>query len=192
MRRFVRAALRGPLGLWVGRRFGSFAVAPTARIDLLRIHGGAGASLRVGPHSIVEATLTFERAGATIEIGERTFIGRSHLVALSRIAIGDDVLVSWGVTITDHNSHSVRFSERAADVLDWGRGAKDWSNVPHADVRIGSKAWIGFNAVLLRGVTVGEGAVVGAASVVTKDVAPWTIVAGNPARLIREIPDDGR
>lgn len=55
-------------------------------------------------------------------------------------------------------------------------------------VHIGKNAWVGAGATILPGVTVGDNAVVGAASVVTKDVAPWTIVAGNPARLIKAIP----
>lgn len=55
-------------------------------------------------------------------------------------------------------------------------------------VHIGKNAWIGAGATILPGVTVGDNAVVGAASVVTKDVAPWTIVAGNPAKLIKAIP----
>ncbi len=52
-------------------------------------------------------------------------------------------------------------------------------------IRIGNGAWIGAKAIILKGVTIGEGAIVGAGSVVTRDVAPYTIVAGNPARFIR-------
>ena len=55
-------------------------------------------------------------------------------------------------------------------------------------VRIGKNAWIGAGATILPGVTIGDNAVVGAASVVTRDVAPYTIVAGNPARFIKRIP----
>lgn len=60
------------------------------------------------------------------------------------------------------------------------------------DVTIGDRVWIGYGAILLPGLTVGEGAVVGAGAVVTKDVAPFKIVAGNPARIIGDRPTDLR
>jgi maltose O-acetyltransferase len=53
-------------------------------------------------------------------------------------------------------------------------------------VRIGDRVWIAYRAIILPGVTIGEGAVVGAGSVVTKDVEPYTIVAGNPARVVNK------
>jgi len=64
------------------------------------------------------------------------------------------------------------------------------SPLPGQPIRIGRAAWIGFDSCVLPGVTVGEGAVVGARSVVTADVAPFTIVAGNPARLVRRLTDE--
>ena len=70
------------------------------------------------------------------------------------------------------------------------RGAskvKDWSVVPTAAVRIEDKVWIGFNVIVLKGVTIGEGAVVGAGSVVVNDVPAWSVAVGNPARVIREL-----
>jgi acetyltransferase-like isoleucine patch superfamily enzyme len=54
-------------------------------------------------------------------------------------------------------------------------------------VYIDDDVWIGAMSIILKGVTIGEGAIVGAGSVVTKDVPPWAIVAGNPAKIIREI-----
>jgi acetyltransferase-like isoleucine patch superfamily enzyme len=59
-------------------------------------------------------------------------------------------------------------------------------------VTVGNDVWIGANACVLRGVALGEGAIVGTGSVVTKDVPPYTIVAGNPARVIRELTPDER
>lgn len=69
---------------------------------------------------------------------------------------------------------------------------KNWEFVNSAPVYIKDKAWIGFNSIILKGVTIGEGAIVGAGSIVTKDVPDWTIVAGNPAKIVRNIPENER
>ena len=174
------------------RRFRQFHVARSASVACARIRGGEGCSLTVAAESYVRAQLVFERAGALIQIGERTFIGAAHLIAASSIIIGDDVLVSWNVTVVDHHSHSLRFSERSKDVTSWTKGQKDWRFVKTAPIEIQSKVWIGFGASILSGVTVGCGAVVGACSVVTGDIPPWTVWAGNPARQIRELGIDER
>lgn len=147
--------------------------------------------IKVKAESQIKGNIFFDREDARVEIGERTFIGGTLVVA-EHIAIGNDVMIAWGTTVVDHNSHSIYFSERQHDVIKWRRGEKDWSYVKIAPVTISDKVWIGFNAIILKGVTLGEGAVVGAGSVVTKDVKPWTVVAGNPARLIREIAEHER
>ena len=128
-----------------------------------------------------------DRQGARVVIGDRTFVGKGLIVAAASVEIGSDVLMSWDVTVIDHQSHAIDFFARANDVTGWLTGAKDWSNVTIAPVRICNKAWIGFGASILPGVTIGEGAVVGACAVVTHDVPPWTVVAGNPARQIRRL-----
>jgi galactoside O-acetyltransferase len=160
------------------------------RLSFERIHAPAsgGCRLLLGNTLILEGSLFYERPGSEIRIGSRTFIGSAtKLIAAQSVSIGDDVLISWGVTIVDHDSHSPDFSRRANDVAEWYQGRKDWSSVAIAPVVIGDKAWIGFDAAILKGVRIGEGAVVGAKSVVTKDVAPWSVVAGNPARVIRTL-----
>jgi acetyltransferase-like isoleucine patch superfamily enzyme len=147
--------------------------------------------LTIGEGSTFQGRISSDRDGSEVVVGRNAFIGGSMLVCAQRIEIGDDVLISWGGTIVDHDSHALDWSERQHDVRDTFAGkAKDWSNVRIAPVRIGNRAWIGFNVTILRGVTVGEGAVVGACSVVTKDVAPYTVVAGNPARFVRELAHD--
>jgi acetyltransferase-like isoleucine patch superfamily enzyme len=67
------------------------------------------------------------------------------------------------------------------------KGITDWKNIKMADIIIEDKVWIGFNVIILKGVKIGEGAVIGAGSVVTKDVPPYHIVAGNPAKIIKKI-----
>lgn len=63
---------------------------------------------------------------------------------------------------------------------------KDWDNVITKEITICKKAWIGMNVIILKGVTIGEGAVVAAGSVVTKDVPPYRVVGGNPAQIIKQ------
>lgn len=149
-----------------------------------------GNRVEIGDGCHISATMRFETNQGTITIGDRSYIGRSTLICHSRIHVGNDVVMSWGVTVVDHNSHAISWDHRRNDVLDWRKGKKDWSGVKIAPITIGDRAWIGFNAIILKGVTIGDEAIVGAGSVVTRDVPPRTIVAGNPARVIRELKSD--
>jgi len=171
------------------------AVKPSAKISIggnsrvkrWRLSLDKNSSLTVGRDSIVDARIISDRAGSRFIVGDRTSIGNSLLVAAERIEIGDDVLMSWGITVVDHNSHSLDFARRKDDVIQWGKGLKEWTHVKISPVKIGNKVWIGFGVTILKGVEIGEGAVVAASAVVTKNVAPWTVVAGNPAVAIRNL-----
>ena len=167
-------------------------ISTHAKVNYRKINIKDGCQLEIGRGSIIEGSIVFDKVGAQIKIGERVFLGGSMLVCAEKIEIGDDVLISWGCTIVDHNSHAIRWKDRSQDVSNWFNGIKDWGAVQTAPVKICARSWIGFNVIILKGVTIGEGAVVGAGSVVTKDVSPYTIVAGNPAKIIREIPLDER
>lgn len=136
---------------------------------------------------MVSAGLYFDRPYASVKIGNRSFVGKSKIIAAQSVTIGDDVLISWGVTIVDHDSHSIQFSQRAGDVSDWMEDKKNWTWVDIEPVVIQDKVWIGFGAIILKGVTIGEGAVVAAGATVTKNVPAWTVVGGNPAKHIRNI-----
>lgn len=147
--------------------------------------------LTVGERTQVLGRVAFDREGASVTIGSRSFVN-AFIVCAQEVTVGDDVLIAWDTTIVDHNSHSLIFSQRCGDAVDWLDGRKDWSHVAIAPVHICDKVWVGFGAKILKGVTVGEGAIIGAGAVVTKDVAPWTIVAGNPATVVRAIPESER
>jgi len=191
MIRWLKTLLDWRARLGIAGRSG-VEVSPRTRVAWRKIRFLDGCRLSIGGGSIVEAAIIFDRAGGTVRIGERTFIGASTLVCAEGIDVGDDVLVSWGCTVVDHNSHALPWKERSRDVEQWYEGRKDWKPVERAAVRIGNKAWIGFNAIILKGVNIGEGAIVGAGSVVTRDVPAFTIAAGNPARPIRELEQHER
>lgn len=165
----------------------SFEVGTGSKVRFDKISRTRGCSVSIGRDTIINARMDFDREGARIECGDRCYIGASHLVCAERICLEDDVVISWGVTIADHNSHALLWEERKSDILDWGKGVKCWDNVKIAPVCLKRRSWVGFNASILKGVTIGEGAIVAAGAVVTKDVPPYTIVAGNPARIIRTL-----
>jgi acetyltransferase-like isoleucine patch superfamily enzyme len=165
---------------------------PTSRYDVTRIRGGQDCTLRIGAYSTLNCIVHFARPGGTVSIGARSIVNQSSLLCAQSITIGDDVLIAWDVTIYDTDSHSATFRKRKNDVLHWRDSYQDWSHVPVAPVAIEDKAWICFGATILKGVTVGEGAIVAAQAVVTRDVPPWTVVAGNPARVVRELTEEER
>ncbi len=148
---------------------------------------------KIGNQSVINANFVFEKQSGEISVGSRSFIGGCTFICIDRIEIGDDVMFAWGSTIMDNNAHSLVWEERQNDVLDWKRGLdegktgfyKNWNGVRHAPIIIKNKAWIGFNCIILKGVTIGEGAVVGAGSVVTESVPDYAVVAGNPAKIVK-------
>lgn len=169
-------------------RFPNVNIAKNSVISTRRVRGLDRSSvLKLESNSICHAEIAFDRPDASVTIGKRTYVGNSTIVASNCIEIGDDVLISWGSTIVDHDSHNVQFEYRSNDVADWLIGKKDWKHVNQQPVRIGNKVWIGFNCILLKGVNVGEGSVIAAGSVVTKDVPAWTVVGGAPARVLKKL-----
>jgi serine acetyltransferase len=188
----VKCALSWLFRIAIMRKFAVLQVGKDSQVVFWRIRPAKNNQLIVGDQSLVETKVVFERPSAIFCVGERTFIGAGTFTIAKNVTVGNDVMVAWGVTLSDHNSHSILFSERQHDVVSWLERKKDWTNVACMDVKICDKAWIGVNSIILKGVTIGEGAVVGAGSVVTRDVAPWTLVGGNPARHIRGLAESER
>lgn len=156
--------------------------------------------LQVGEQCVINGSVTFESPTGLVEIGDRTYIGSgTSIMSRNSVKIGNDVTVAWGVTIYDHDSHSFDWRQRAKMVEHFFRtygstecfSGIDWDGVSSAPISIADRVWIGFDAVILKGVTIGEGAVVAARSVVTRDVEPYTIVAGVPAKVVRRLKASG-
>ncbi len=107
------------------------------------------------------------------------------------ITIGDCVMISHDVFIYDNNNHPL--NPRARHELLMSRFRADlnsWQNSASAPVVIGDDVWIRFDVIVLKGVTIGRGAIIGAGSMVTKDVPPFAVAAGNPCRVIKVLEND--
>lgn len=144
----------------------------------------------IGAGCLIQGRLVVERNESVISIGENTLVGPDTVIdcALS-ITVERDVLISYGCNLSDSDNHSIYPEQRIGDLANWMNGrSHDWSTSKMAPIRICNGAWIGARSVILKGVTVGPGAVVGMGSVVTRDVPARTIVAGSPAKVIRTIP----
>ena len=143
--------------------------------DLVNIYGcSIGAGSRVGPFVEIQRG---SRIGARCKVSSHSFVCEG-------VEIEDEVMIAHGVMFTND------LFPRAVNADGSLQGAEDWAEIP---TRVCDRASIGSNATLIAGITVGEGAVIGAGAVVTRDVEPWTLVAGNPARLKGRLdPTTGR
>jgi acetyltransferase-like isoleucine patch superfamily enzyme len=132
--------------------------------------------------------------GGRITIGEWCYVGEgTRIWSAGSIVLGDRVLVSHSVNIFDNLTHPIKAAERHAQTkLIMTRGHPSELALGEKPVDIHDDAWIGAGAFVLRSVTVGRGAIVAAGAVVTKDVPPFSIAAGNPAVVIRELSPDER
>ena len=175
----------------------------TFRVEFFAPNHQTMPALQIGSRSMLYNTFQFEAITGSAVMGERCFALPTTVIRLGpglgyagpNLIVGNDVFLG-ARSVYDNNGHSYDIRHRAADLLQaeddyWacGSGAvhKDWTTVPMAPIRIEDHVWVGQDAVILKGVTIGKGAVVGAFSVVTRDVEPWTVVAGNPARVVKRL-----
>lgn len=126
--------------------------------------------IKIGKRVLIHRNVKLSAYGGVIEIGDKTYIGdRTEIHAGELVKIGNNVNISWDCNILDRDYHAICGDEE--------------KTMP---VTIGDKAWIGCRSIILKGVSIGEGAVVAAGSVVTSDVPCNCLVAGNPAKVIKE------
>lgn len=124
----------------------------------------SGVRLEIGPR-------------ATLLIGNGTYLNRNTLIVCEdRVDIGENCKIAWDVIIMDSDLHPI----------------DDKTPILNKPVRIEDHVWIGCRSIILKGVTVGYGAVIAAGSVVTKNIPPRTVWGGSPAKLIAELEDPVR
>lgn len=166
-----------------------------------------GKNVDIGPRSNCESTCTElinignncrisgrlqSQSGGRIIIGDNTCIYDKTVVgSVESITIGSCVIISNHVHIYDNNNHPTSVSVRHEMCMNGFDGDPwHWKHSASAPIVIEDDVWIGEYAAVLKGVTIGRGAIVASHAVVTKDVPPYTIVAGNPARVVKEICDE--
>lgn len=129
----------------------------------------------LGDYSVVESYSCINNAVGDVIIGDHTRVGL-HNTVIGPVTIGNHVNLAQGITVTALNHN---FTEKDMRI--------DEQGVSTTPVTIGHDIWIGANAVILPGVTIGDHSVVAAGAVVTKDVPPHTLVAGVPAKIIKTL-----
>jgi acetyltransferase-like isoleucine patch superfamily enzyme len=153
-------------------------------------NNGPADRIRLGAGGICRGILRREDFGdGQIIVGADVYIGDDCIISASdRIEIGSGTLLGHGVQIFDNNSHPVEATARGEDAeLILAAEVAKRQHIDHAPVTIGANAWLGFGAIVLKGVTIGDGAIVAAGSVVAENVDVRAVVAGNPARLVKRL-----
>jgi len=166
----------------------SVIIHPGASINNIRKIREA---IKIGANThIVGEILTFAHGGE-ISIGEWCYVGKTTRIWSGiKIAIGDRVLIAHDVNIFDSLTHPINARDRHIhyiEIVTKGFPTKVNVDLDEKPVFIEDDVWIGCQSIILRGVTIGKGAIIAAGSVVTKDVPPSCVVAGNPARVIRKL-----
>jgi acetyltransferase-like isoleucine patch superfamily enzyme len=180
--RFLRA--NGMLNLKYARLMARWAWLKLRWRGRLRTDGlcfvGPGVTLEIGRHAQLRlGRWSWLGHGSVAEIGAKTVLGQECTIsAFQHVAIGRECIVADRVMLIDFD-HGVVEHERP--IREQG--------IYKRDVRVGHNCWIGYGACVLRGATVGDNAIVGASTVVTKDVPPNAVVGGVPARLLRMRPE---
>ncbi len=144
--------------------------------------------LRVGRCTTIWRASLAADDDAVIEIGDYCYIANASLVCSERIRIGSRVMIAGGVTIADSDFHPLAPAARLADTVVLSP-VGDRARRPRIETRpvqIENDVWIGYNATILKGVTVGAGALVAPGALVLRDVPPGVEVAGNPAVVVSE------
>lgn len=146
-------------------------------------------NISIGSNCLIAGTLLVWQNCGKIIIGDYSFVGEnSRIYSAINIKIGDRVQIAHGCNIFDNNIHSLNAKERHLEYIqNITKGVSKLYPLKEKEVVIKNDAWLGANVIILKGVTIGEGAIIGAGSVVTTDVPDFCVFAGNPAKFVKHI-----
>lgn len=144
----------------------------------------------IGSGTLIRGEILIYPYGDGVCIGMNCYIGKGTVIrAGEKIVIGNNVLIAHNVSIIDSDSHEIDYIQRAESYINMIKFGhpKTQGSVLTNPINIGDNTWISYNVCILKGVTIGKGAIIAAGSVVTKDVPAFALVAGNPARVIKNL-----
>lgn len=145
-------------------------------------------NIRIGNNSYINGTI-YTVGNGKISIGHHFYIGPNSMIGSANdINIGNYVIISNDVKIYDNNNHPTS-SKKREEMLESGFHNDNWSwiHAENSPIIIEDSVWVGQYVTILKGVRVGKGSIVATRAVVTKDVPPYSIVAGNPAKVVKHI-----
>ena len=151
-------------------------------------------SITVGAGTHIRGQLFTFGHGGRITMGSYCYVGENSKVwSAMLVSIGNRVLIGHNSSIFDCDTHPLNARDRHRQYVEIiGKGHPSQIDLREDPVTVEDDVWIGCNVVVLKGVTIGRAAVIGAGSIVTKDVPPYVLVAGNPAQVVRQLTPDER
>jgi maltose O-acetyltransferase len=170
----------------------SVRLLPTAKVENLANNPNL---IYIGDNSVIRGKLLVFAHCGKIQIGKDCYVGEdTRIWSADSIKIGDRVFISHNVNVHDTNSHStdatLRYHHFLA-IMSTGHPEANDYDIESEPILIEDDVWIGFNSTILKGVKIGKGSIVAACSVVTKNVPEFVIVAGNPAKVVKELKISG-
>ena len=141
----------------------------------VRVRIGKDSYVKIGDNvKILNDSWLITEKGDNLIIGDNTFISQNVVIS-GNVSIGSDVLIAGYVSIIDANHN---YSDISKNITEQGGNKKS--------IKIGNDVWIGTHSVILQGVTIGSHSVIGANSTVTRNIDEYSVVAGSPAKVIKE------
>jgi acetyltransferase-like isoleucine patch superfamily enzyme len=154
------------------------------------VRHAVGGRIEIGRYCHIRGRLITWLPDSRLTIGDNCIIqARTAIECMGSVTIGSDALIGFDILISDGRGHSVEWADRVQDQLIYRTPhAINMQTMSNQPVAIGQGCWIGARTIILPGVTIGDGCTIGAGSVVTKSIPDFSIAAGNPARVVRDLP----